>query len=294
MKRLHNNIDKQINSNRGKNLFCGNLNESLKFIPGTVDAINNLGNIDEDSANMLIDYVTNRALEEFCRVNQYYSIQHEAKQHLRNIYAELFSNIKNKEMPVGSISEKHYNNLKKWLQESNPFAEKIYSSKGELVEPVLCAEYSPELQLEILRIDTTHLKEPVLDIGCGKGGKLVIYLHGLGIEAYGFDRFAFDNLFLTNSDWFEFTFGIEKWGTITSNMGFTNHFTHHHFRNDGCYIDYAKKYMDILNSLKPDGSFHYAPDLFFIEQYLDVSKYQLTSKKIGDYSFKSSIVKRLK
>ena len=37
-------------------------------------------------------------------------------------------------------------------------------------------EYSPGLQIEILQIETTQLKEPVLDIGCGKQGNLVNYL----------------------------------------------------------------------------------------------------------------------
>lgn len=125
-------------------------------------------------------------------------------------------------------------------------------------------------------------------------GNLVLYLRQKGIEAYGFDRFAYNNSFLTNSDWFEYKFEKEKWGTITSNLGFSNHFQHHHFRNDGKFVDYAKKYMDILNSLKIGGGFHYAPDLPFIEQYLDLDKYKLKKKNVCDYKFKSMKIERLK
>lgn len=163
-----------------------------------------------------------------------------------------------------------------------------------MLEPVVCSEYSAELQIGILQIDITQLIEPVLDIGCGKQGNLVMYLRERGIDAYGFDRFAYGHSFLTNSNWFEYLCGREKWGTIFSNLGFSNHFKHHHFRDDGNFIDYAKKYMEILDSLKVGGSFHYALDLPFIEQYLDKNKYQIKSQNIEQSAFKSIRVKRLK
>lgn len=62
---------------------------------------------------------------------------------------------------------------------------------------------------------------------------------------------------------------MKKWGTIVSNLGFSNHFNHHNLREDGNFIKYAKTYMNILYSLKPGECFHYAPDLPFIEKYLD-------------------------
>jgi len=71
-------------------------------------------------------------------------------------------------------------------------------------------------------------------------------------------------------------------------------FQHHHLRSDGNFIGYAKKYMDILSSLKIGGNFHYAPDLPFVEQYLDNDKYQVTKHSIGNYEFKSTKIKRLK
>jgi hypothetical protein len=70
-------------------------------------------------------------------------------------------------------------------------------------------------------------------------------------------------------------------GTITSNLGFSNHFNHHHLRKDGHFIEYAKTFMDILNSLKIGGSFYYAPDLPFIEKYLDRVKYRIKTHNIG-------------
>ena len=52
--------------------------------------------------------------------------------------------------------------------------------------------------------------------------------------------------------------------------------------------------MEILNSLKIGGSFHYAPDLPFIEQYLDIGKFKVTKRNIWEENFRSVKIKRLK
>ncbi len=294
MKIYQDNIETQFEFNRGKNLFYNGILNSLRFSPEILKAIEKADSIDADSENLLIDYLTNRAVQEFCKINQYYTFDKQAHLILRSLYVELFTNIKNRKSSIESIAAEHYDNLIKWLQETNPFAEKIYTSEGEMIESVACSEYSPDLQIEILQIDIDQIIEPVLDIGCGKQGNLVLFLRQNGVDAYGFDRFAYDNSALNNSDWFDYKFEKSKWGTIISNLGFSNHFQHHHFRNDGNFIAYTMKYMEILCSLKIGGNFHYAPDLPFVEQYLDKANYQLTKRSISNYDFRSTIIKRLK
>jgi hypothetical protein len=93
---------------------------------------------------------------------------------------------------------------------------------------------------------------------------------------------------------YEYNYGIGKWGTIVSNLGFSNHFKHHNLREDGNYIEYGKKYMDIIRSLKVGGRFHYAPDLPFIEFYLDTRQYQIDKFDIGEFDFKTTVITRLK
>jgi len=287
------NIEKQFKFSQGRNLFHrGSIRES-HFIPGTLNAIEKLAELDVVSENALIDYTTNRALEEFCSMNQYYTFDEQSKKSLRNLYTGLFSAIRNNPAELASIAEWHLTNLKNWLSETNPFAAKLYESKAEIIEPVACSEYSPELQTDILLIDSEQITGPVLDIGCGKQGNLVMYMRELGIEAYGLDRFAQNDLCLIKSDWLTFDYGTEKWGTITSNLGFSNHFNHHHLRNDGSFVAYAKKYIDILNSLKIGGSFHYAPDLPFIEQYLDTEQYHISKRNVGEENFRSVKITRL-
>ena len=294
MKIFQENIDKQFEFSQGKNLFHEGIVQKSHFIPDTVNAIGRLSEIDADSENVLIDYATNRALETFCAINQYYTFDSKSQKTLRELYTGLFSALRNNPSKLDSIAEWHLTNLKKWLSETNPFAAKLYESKTEIIEPVACSEYSPELQIDILQIDNEQVVGPVLDIGCGKLGKLVHHLRGLGIETYGIDRFVQCDNSLAESDWLTFEYGTEKWGTITSNLGFSNHFNHHHLRNDGSFMAYAKKYMEILHSLKIGGSFHYAPDLPFIEQYLDNGKYQLTKRDVGAANFRSVKITRLK
>lgn len=294
MNKFNEYIDRQIEFNKGKNLFLDESESPLKFIQETIYAIEKMDHINKDAESLLIDYASDKAMQEFCRINQYYTFNKKAKKDLRDIYVELFSNIRNRTDSIEIIAKKHYQNLKQWLQITNPFAEKIYSSDNKLVEPVACSEYSADFQIQIFQIDITQLLEPVLDIGCGKQGDLVHYLRKNNIEAYGFDRFALDVPYLTNADWLDYDYGIEKWGTIASNLGFSNHFRHHHLRDDGYFIDYAGKYMAILHSLKIGGCFYYSPDLPFIEQYLDVNKYELTRQNIGKYDFKSIKIRRLK
>jgi hypothetical protein len=49
-----------------------------------------------------------------------------------------------------------------------------------------------------------------------------------------------------------------------------------------------------LKSLKPGGSLHYAPDLPFIEFYLDKKQYQIEKHEIGQLDFKTTVIIRLK
>ncbi len=292
MDNIKRSIDKQIESNRNKNIFTEK-DGLFVFIKDIIDAISGFNQLDTDAENILIDYTLAKSLEEFCRVNQYYSFNTQSKNELREIYADLFKKIMKREIPIAEISENHYQQLQYWLIKCNPFAEKIYAGNNSQLEAIACSEYSPELQIAVLGIDLKHIKQPVLDIGCGTQGNLVNFLNNQNIEAYGIDRFTIADANLTNSDWLEFDYGINKWGCIISNLGFSNHFIHHNLRNDGNYIAYAKTYMAILQSLKKGGSFYYAPDLAFIEIYLDKRAYNIKNRMISGNDFKASIITKL-
>lgn len=294
MERLKKHIDKQIEFNQGKNFFNGNSTNSIVFIGETIKAIKNIGKISDEYKNVLIDYCTEKCLQEFYRINQYFSYNNELRQELRGIYVELFSSIESNTQPIDIISSNHYRNLENWLLNANPYVDKVYQILEDVIQPITCAEYSAEFQIEILQIDVCQLMEPVLDIGCGKQGILLKYLRSKDIKAFGIDRFTKDSSISTNEDWLEYNYGISQWGTIISNLGFSNHFNHQHLRKDGDFMVYAKKYMDILNSLKIGGRFFYGPSLPFIEKYLNPNTYELTNNKIKSSKFETTIITRIK
>lgn len=288
------NIDKQIKSNKGRNLFSDTSTNPPAFIDETISAIANLGDISPEYERSLIDYATEKCLQEFCRINQYFAFNNQDKADLMDIYVDLFSSIKQKTEPIDAISKNHYHRLKNWLQRTNPHAEEIYQNKEGIITPIACAEYSAAFQIEMLHIDIQNLIGPILDIGCGKQGNLIHYLRHNGIDAHGIDRFATTSPFVSNEDWLEFDYGNTKWGAIVSNLGFSNHFVHHHLRSNGNFMVYAKKYMHILNSLKIKGKFHYAPSLNFIEQYLDKNTFNVEHHSVKDFNVAATIVTRLK
>jgi len=288
----------QLAYNTGKNLLADDQIKSLKLLEVTGSLVQQIQLMDAETENEMINFLTDEALQEFCRVNQYFSFNSESVNELKAIYRNLNQEIRRLDIKAGqaeldAISQNHYKHLCDWLVRTNAFAGKMYSGDQEIAIPVACSEYPPDLQLSILNIDLKSLIEPVLDIGCGRELNLVNYLRDNGIEAYGIDRFDNDNPFYYKTDWLEYNFDIQKWGSLISNLGFSNHFIHHNQRTDGNFREYAQKYMEILNSLKSGGSFYYAPDLPFIEMHLDKTKYLFMENVIEGYVFKSSRVTRI-
>jgi hypothetical protein len=137
----------------------------------------------------------------------------------------------------------------------------------------VCSYYSPELQLRILHTQGEHLLEPILDVGCGQTGELVHFLRSQGKQAIGVERCGSNSRFIMNADWLDFPFVEDCWGTIISHMAFSNHFLHHYLRRGGHPEQYARRYMDMLSALKPQGSFLYTPGVPFIEELLPREEY---------------------
>jgi SAM-dependent methyltransferase len=144
-----------------------------------------------------------------------------------------------------------------------------------ILKQVVCSEYSPEFQLGLLGLNIKTLLQPVLDLGCGKNGPLVNFLRMQGINAIGVDRMVDKNPALKEMDWFSLDLKPETWGTVVSHMAFSNHFIFHHHYKNGKPRQYARMYMQILQSLKPGGLFVYTPGLPFIEQYLPVDQFSI-------------------
>lgn len=287
-------IKNQLTYNDGKNLLRLDFGSDFSFIDGTDSMVERLAGVKPEEIEMLIDFAAAKAIEAFCSINQYYSFDSKAKNELKEIYRRLFEWLLEKPTDLTLTAGLHYRNLRNWLLKTNPFAEKLYSDNAPKIERVPCSEYSAESQMGLLGIDPVDMLEPVLDIGCGASMNLVQHLESLGLEVLGIDRLVKDSAVSQKADWLEFDYGTERWGTILSNLGFSNHFHHHHLRIDGNFLAYAEKYMQILRSLKPVGRFYYAPDLPFIEQYLDRNNFSLSYHRIPGTDYRGVVLEREK
>jgi hypothetical protein len=139
---------------------------------------------------------------------------------------------------------------------------------------VVSGEYSPELQLSILGLRVEELLPPVIDLGSGQRGLLVLHLRRAGLAVTGLDRLSECPGTLTR-DWFEQPFEPLSVGTLISHQAFSLQFLHQHFQSNPLAYRYAGKYMELLRSLKVGGRFAYAPGLPFIEALLEPEDYRV-------------------
>lgn len=146
---------------------------------------------------------------------------------------------------------------------------------GDEPRDVTCGHYSPALQLEVLGLADAAIADPVLDIGCGVGAELVQALRARGHDVRGIDRDV-PAVLGDPVDWLRFAYGVDRWGTVISHLGFSLHFLHHHLSGQASAYTYAELYMQVLRSLAPGGVFAYAPGLPFIEAMLPRDRYRLT------------------
>ncbi|MHB0858633.1 MAG: methyltransferase domain-containing protein [Anaerolineae bacterium] len=144
---------------------------------------------------------------------------------------------------------------------------------------VVCEQYTPTLQLEVLGIALDTLREPILDVGCGYDGGLVYHLRAAGLEAYGIDRLVAPSPYLQEADWLTYPYEPSAWGTVLSHRAFSNHFVFHHLYRRGRPEEYANAYMAILCGLREGGAFHYTPGLPFVERFLP-EEYRVTLKPV--------------
>ena len=244
---------------------------------------------DQQHRQHIIDYMTSRTKKSMYDLNQYVDFSVEEDFALRHLYARLIKAsarcLKTADAfelfgyEMGAVVRDHSSLLLHQLTTIRDA--KLVTDTS--FHPV-CAEYSPALQLRILGLSRLHtLKEPILDIGCGKSGTLVRHLRDLGFQATGIDRDVTPSSYLIEADWASAPLGTGEWGTILSHMAFSNHFLHHHYRTDGRPLPYARLYIRILHALRPGGSFIYAPGLPFMKRLLPPDEYAVRNAGIDRY-----------
>lgn len=279
------------------NLVYAGKDLHLVFSDGIKELISRIfrGELTGKELNELVLYTVKAALSSFYNINQYYQFNPQAERALTEIYQLLLKDISRMEQPDFTyLAHVHFRRLQQWLRKHQPDASLLYPPDQPSVKnKVVCAEYGASTQLNVLQMDLANLQDPILDIGCGKEHHLVDYLIQKGRAAFGIDREAVADTNIQRISWLDYSFENQKWGTIISHLGFSNHFRHQHLKQNNAYKLYAVKYLEILQSLKIGGSFYYAPDLPFIETFLNPEQYSIT--KIGIYNtpFQSTKISRL-
>jgi hypothetical protein len=293
---IENSIQQQIETNQSKNLLYDHAEQIMEIEPGFRSTLEALLAIPADKAEPLpagmVSFAVRSFLKKLYSVNQYLRINPKKMEELEHIYWLTWQTMLRTGNIQAALREQHYPKLSQWLATlyPNKFLEPIRVLPA--VGHVVCEEYSALLQLELFQIDVTQLKQPLIDIGCGSRANLVRYLRSLEIEAYGFDRFLeIQAPYLEQKDWFDMVFEPGQWGSILSNMAFTNHLNHtyHHDRNQ--FAQYLLKMKDIFASLAIGGSFYYAPGLPFIEDRLDPTQYKVERKRVIQDVFVSVVTR---
>ena len=247
---------------------------------------------DHQKFENLVDLFVRRAIEFTYASNQFVQINQTKEAELRSIYSGYLREIRHllaesRSEPeisarLSKLVKEHFQNLRANISGFFDPTTAAEPQSNVILQKVVCAEYTPEMQLEILGVQPDVLLQPVLDLGCGKPGQLVQYLRQNGIQATGVDRVVDPSPNLIQADWLDYPMVPGYWGTVISHMAFTNHFLFHHLYQYGRIEPYARQYMVVLKSLKEQGSFYYAPGLPFIEAYLPHETYSVTQRQIVD------------
>jgi hypothetical protein len=292
-------ISSQHRQHKNLNLFYGGRSAVLAWTPYTRYLLatypKEILQLNTDGLTAgLVNYLTQQAQLAFCGVNQYMNVSGAAGESLRAVYRVLLDDIirilKSRQPDFSGLEELHGERLTQWVMQTNPFVRELNGITQQYLQEVVCAEYSPAMQLSVLQLDPATMQGPVLDIGCGQHAYLVRHLQEQGIAATGIDRFIeTPEDFLAATDWLEYPLQPGYWGTIISNLSFSNHFLHHHQRSNSEYLRYARRYMEILAALKTGGSYHYAPQLPMIEAYLPSSQYLIAHYSVGEH-FKNTVI----
>lgn len=242
--------------------------------------------LDDILYNKLIEMLSKNFMEQFLKGDKSINFTKHDTFHILKLYEKLIEEISNESLNEMQITKSHFNRVKKFIENVG----KDGCCGHEKVEVV---GYSPSFILNIVGVKESDIKGKVLDIGCGKDASVVKYLRSKNISAYGIDIDVEDSDFLEKEDWLEKDFGEMEYDIILSNLSFTKHFLKNHLSDEGEYVEYAKAFMRILNSLKIGGKFYYVPSLEFIEEILPEDRFEVINEFIDDDNMRT-IIKRLK
>ncbi len=290
-------IKQQMKINRSKNLLYSNVEQSMDIHPSFLAALEKLvdspaGEKQNVVSPEIVSFASQSLLKRIYSVNQYIQMSDQKVAELEEIYRQTWQVMTQTRNVKTTLRESHYPALSQWLATLYPKEFRQHLRNIPEVGHVVNEEYSADFQMNVFRLDVLQIKPPVIDIGCGSQANLVRYLRSQGVEAYGFDRaLEVHQPYLEQSDWFTYTFQKCSWGTIISNMAFTNHLSYAYLHDMTQLEPYLLKMRDILESLMIGGSFYYAPALPYVEDRLAPESYRVEREGTTGEIFVSTVTR---
>jgi len=271
-------IQAQLAVNKDTNLLYSNLKAVAKVDQQFIKSIEHATqqSLDEDEIEQQAEFAARECLRTIFQLNQYLHIPSTKRVELKQLYIDSWQQIADNRDIEKTLTTFHYPRLQAWLTSLYPPQFLPAFQATRVIKPVLNEQYSPAFQLDLLGIDLAQLKQPILDIGCGSQGRLVRYLRKKGFLAIGIDRMIdYDSDFLFEIDWFDYDFKRESWGSIVSNIAFSNHYRYIRRYESETSPLYACLYANILVALEVNGVFYYAPPAPDLEKDLSTADYTL-------------------
>ncbi|MDL2225684.1 hypothetical protein LJC20_05760 [Eubacteriales bacterium OttesenSCG-928-M02] len=274
----------QFEKNAFRNIYYRGRN-ALAFDPVTIEAIEayrkNPPPLTDAERTLWADRCVLELTNRFMEVNQYVHFSSREMALLQEVYLQLLKEIENPNIPIRTLEASHYRRLRSFIEHTNPSIFQLNRNEGQYARRVMASEYPPDMQLQVLGVQLEGMREPVLDIGCGKRGALVQYLRNMGYVAYGIDRqYEGTESYIQRANYLEYDYGERKWGTVVSNLAFASHFLYHHRAEDGIDVTYAQAYHNILTGLQRGGKWYYAPSLPFMEGLLLPADYDIRRRTV--------------
>ncbi len=145
------------------------------------------------------------------------------------------------------------------------------------------SNYTPEFQLEVFGLNPKTAMEPVLDVSCGQDPQLIHYLRMEGLNAYGADFDAPEDIsYIKRASWTNSNFGHNKWGTILSNIDVANTINQAIKDGDEALKGLSLAYFNLLGCLKLHGKFIYAPPIPVLEEQIPKEIFRVVHEPITE------------
>jgi hypothetical protein len=287
MRRVSKALRRQLNLNEGKNLLHSEVEQLLEIDETFLSALEEM--VAAPAGLILSNVLVNLAADaaeafvgKIYALNQYIQIDTQSKEALKQIYIETWHKLVETREVESTIRSYHYPKIKAFMEAKYPQTLAAGLKTATHLGHVPSSEYSAEHQMKLLRLELQTIKEPILDVGCGGEAYLIRFLRSKNFEAYGFDRLIRDRTsYLSEADWFDYEYGYGRWGTILSNLSFANHLVYAQRYEAATPAMYLKTFLKMLDSLKVEGTFIYAPAVDQLEKQIDPIKYRIEKWEIS-------------